>query len=523
MRDHAPVAVEGQAGDLTTFKVAAHLKDLGCDEDQAAWLMVEWNERCAPPWGPAELLDKVAHAFRYGSNPQGSAAPEAVFPAVPPTPPDPNPLHPFAQLNQEFAYVKKGCFVLQETTDAKGRFTTEHLALNEFHGWFANQPFQTGKAKPRPVSEWWIEWPERRQYEGVVFAPEQDLGPRWYNLWRGFTVAPVDGPANHPALDLFLEHARENVCGGDPVLFNWLMGFFAHMIQRPWEKPLVALGFSGKKGTGKNALVDRVGALLGPHYLVADDDRFLLSNFNAHLESNLLLILDEASWAGDKKAEGRLKGLITGTTHNIERKGKEVYKVDNLCRVIVMGNEDWILPASQDERRWAAFRLGEGRMQDRKFFISMREGMEQGGYAHLLRYLLDFDLSTMDVNDAPNTAALIDQKHASLDTVEQWWLDCLHSGQIAGGDWAGEWPESVPTNRLRDALARWARGRNIRSRLPEEVGFGRILKKIAPGFAKKKARGESASDTSYSFFNPGLEKLRLDWNKYIGGQVDWGD
>ncbi len=522
LNDHAPLAIEGQAGDLTTFKVAAHLKDLGCDEDQAAWLMVEWNERCCPPWAPADLLDKVAHAFRYGSNPQGSAAPEAAFPALPPAPPA-VALHPFAEMNTEFAYVKKGCFILQETTDPKGSFTTEHLALNEFHGWFANQPFQTGKGKPRPISEWWLEWADRRQYEGVVFMPEQDAGPRWYNLWRGFNVKPVDGLAQHKSLDLFLEHALDNVCNGDKKLCLWLLGYFAHMIQRPWEKPLVALVFKGKKGTGKNALVERVGSLLGSHFLVADDDRYLLSNFNAHLESNLFFVLDEAAWAGDKKAEGKLKGLITGQQNNIERKGKEPYRVDNLCRVAIIGNEKWLVPASQDERRFAVFDLGNGRLQDRQFFIDMREGMERGGYAHLLRYLLDFDLSQVDVNDAPKTKALIDQKHASLDTVEQWWLDCLHSGQIAGGDWGGEWPETVPTNRLREAMCRWARGRNIRSRLPEEVGFGRIIAQIAGSLRKKKSRSENLKDTSYAFINPGLEVLRADWEKHIGGEVDWED
>lgn len=161
-------------------------------------------------------------------------------------------------------------------------------------------------------------------------------------------------------------------------------------------------------------------------------------------------------------------------------------------------------------------------MQDRKFFQDMREGMEAGGYAHLLKYLQDFDLSSVDVNDAPNTKALVQQKHASLDIVQQWWLDCLVSGQIAGGDWAGEWPEQIPTNRLRDALSRWARARNIRSRLPEEIGFGRILKHVAPHLKKRRSRSDQG-DTSYVYVSPGLDRLKADWEKYIGGPVDWDE
>lgn len=522
----APTALQGQGGDATTYKVAAKLKDLGCSQEQTFELLSEhWNPLCEPSWDEDELAEKVSHAYRYGREPQGASAPEAVFP--PHASPAPwekvveGKQHPFAEMNREFAFVKKGCFILQETTDHKGNFTTEHLSLGEFHGWHANVPFQTGNQKPKPVSEHWMSWANRRQYEGVVFAPEQDAGPRWYNLWRGFSVSPAENHS-HPSLKLFLEHAELNVCNGDKQLFNWLMGYFAHMIQRPWEKPLVALVFKGKKGTGKNALVERVGQLLGSHFLVADDDRYLLSNFNSHLESNLFFVLDEAAWAGDKKAEGRLKGLITGAEHNIERKGKEPYRVANLTRVAIIGNEEWLVPASQDERRFAVFSIGEGRMQDRKFFQDMREGMEAGGYAHLLKYLQDFDLSSVDVNDAPNTKALVQQKHASLDIVQQWWLDCLVSGQIAGGDWAGEWPEQIPTNRLRDALSRWARARNIRSRLPEEIGFGRILKHVAPHLKKRRSRSDQG-DTSYVYVSPGLDRLKADWEKYIGGPVDWDE
>lgn len=518
LTEHAPVAVEGEAGDTVTFKVAAHLKDLGCSEDQAVFLMdMVWNERCSPPWGPDELALKVANAYRYGRDPQGIAAPEAVFDAV--EPPEEESLNPFEKLNKDFAFVQRGGFVLQETTDERGRYTTEHLDIVAFNNWFANQPIQVGD-RASTVSKEWMKWSGRRQYEGVVFMPQQQPDPRFYNLWRGFSVQPAATP-NHPSVAAFLEHALKNVCLGDKQLFHWLMGYFAHLIQRPWQKPLVALVFKGAKGVGKNALVERVGALLGAHFLVADDDRYLLGNFNSHLEANLCFVLDEAAWAGDKRAEGKLKGLITGSQHNIERKGHEPYKINNLTRVVILGNEDWLVPASQDERRFAVFHVGEGRKQDRKFFHDMRVGMEQGGYANLLRYFLDFDLGSVDVDDAPNTAALIEQKHQSLPDVEKWWLDCLSTGQVVGGDWGGEWPDTVPTNRMREAYARWCRSRNIRSRLLEEVGFGRAMSKIAPSFAKKRARADMPGDRSYAYVSPGLESLRADWERYIGGKVEW--
>ncbi|MGN6728229.1 MAG: AAA family ATPase [Rhodanobacteraceae bacterium] len=87
----APEAIEGAGGDETTFKVACAVKDQGVPEDECTALMLEhWNERCAPPWSPDDLAAKVRNAYAYGSNRQGSDAPEAIFDPVPNASPRPN-------------------------------------------------------------------------------------------------------------------------------------------------------------------------------------------------------------------------------------------------------------------------------------------------------------------------------------------------------------------------------------------------------------------------------------------------
>src|SRR5262249_45615909 len=130
----------------------------------------------------------------------------------------------------------------------------------------------------------------------------------------------------------------------------------------------------GAKGTGKNSLVEQgIGRILGPHFMATADRRFLVGNFNGHLENLLGLALDEAFWSGDKQAEGILKSLITSNVHTIEHKGKEAYSVANLVRIFILGNESWVVPASHDERRYAVFDVGDRNKQDTKFFTQMRE------------------------------------------------------------------------------------------------------------------------------------------------------
>jgi len=84
LKNEAPVAVQGDSGDATAYKVAARVKDLGVSADDCAALMFEhWNDRCAPPWTLDELAVKVANAYRYGLDRQGADAPEAIFAAEP--------------------------------------------------------------------------------------------------------------------------------------------------------------------------------------------------------------------------------------------------------------------------------------------------------------------------------------------------------------------------------------------------------------------------------------------------------
>lgn len=79
----APTAEEGAQGDATTFKVAAHARDLGLAPAAAVDLLLEfWNPRCSPPWTPEELSLKVSNAYRYGKSQVGAENPTNDFAPV---------------------------------------------------------------------------------------------------------------------------------------------------------------------------------------------------------------------------------------------------------------------------------------------------------------------------------------------------------------------------------------------------------------------------------------------------------
>jgi hypothetical protein len=522
LSEEAPLAIEGHGGDETTYKVAARCKDLGVDEFVAGNLMtLHWNPRCQPPWDTEELFVKVKNAYVYGLKPPAVDAPEVQFddPFVDDTP---QPLgHPFEGINKDHAFVLAGggAHILWETKDSDAHFTLEHLSMQAFDAKFAPQKMVVGK-RSQSISKLWMEWKGRREYDGLVFMPQQEAPSRFYNLWRGFAVEPVERMEDNGAVSALLEHAKDNVCRGDNALFRWLIGYFAQLVQRPFEKPLVALVFRGGKGVGKNAFIERIGALLGGHFLLTSNRRYLVGNFNGHLENCLLFVLDEAFWSGDKQAEGILKDLITGREHVVEHKGKEPYRVANKTRIVIIGNEDWLVPASYDERRFAVFDVAEGRKQDRPFFQSMRAGMEARGYRVLLRYLLDYDITGLDFNSAPSTKALLEQKEHTLEPFQQWWLSCLQNGEIICLDFTG-WPVEIECDRLRSAYVRYIKERQIRSRIPDARLIGRFLKQCAPSIARKRvSKREDGTQPRY-YTIPTVSIARAEWDLFIGHSTEW--
>lgn len=83
LKERAPVAIEGHAGDQTTFKVACRGRDYLLSPDKTIELMLtHYNNRCTPPWTTAELETKVRNAYKYNAEPVGKKAPEMAFNAV---------------------------------------------------------------------------------------------------------------------------------------------------------------------------------------------------------------------------------------------------------------------------------------------------------------------------------------------------------------------------------------------------------------------------------------------------------
>lgn len=437
------------------------------------------------------------------------------------------------KLNKEYAVVMVGgdTIVFHEQPQAR---QVEHrlrmVSLAGFKTWFRNRFTEfrgrDGKIKRVTWANAWLDAGGRRQYQGVEFFPDPNNAPGtpgYLNLWSGFDVAPATMP-DPKRYKTFRDHLLVNVCHGDDKLYQWVFGFFAHIVQRPRERLGIALVLRGKMGSGKTKVGEVIGALFPRHWFLVDSARYVTGQFNAHMASCLLLQADEAVWAGDKAAEGRLKGLITSPTQLIEAKGIDAIRLDNNIRLIMTSNENWVVPAGKDERRFAVLDVGDGCLQNRAYFREIDTEMANGGREHLLGDLLAFDLDSVDLGTAPRTDALLEQKIRSLNSVESWWFGRLIAGTTTRHD--TEWRELAAIEALFDDYVAGAEKIGVR-RKQEETVFGMTLAKLMPGLPRVRRNVEIhdahgiAIRRAWCYQLPSLGAAREIFEIAVGQSVTW--
>jgi hypothetical protein len=393
-------------------------------------------------------------------------------------------------MNEEWALVLWGAksVIIRERPDAPVEDRIRVISVEAFKQWFSNRFTERfdhdGKIKSVTWAIAWLAERKRRQYSGIEFVPdpgEPKHTPGYLNLWRGFSVQPREGGR----YDVFRDHLLTNVCGGDERLFDWIFAWAAHMVQRPRERIGTAMIFRGKMGSGKTKIGEVFGSLFLSHYFLVDDPRYVTGQFNAHMASCLLLQAEEAVWAGDKAAEGRLKGLVTSKFQMIEAKGIDPIRLDNFVRLIMTSNEDWVVPAGMDERRFAVFDVAPHCARNHAYFAEMDEQLDAGGREALLHDLLHLDLSGVNLRQIPKTEALLEQKLRSLTTVQSWWYERLVDGAPTRG--GSQWLDYIETDILFDDYIAASEKIGVK-RKSEMTAFGIALRKLMPDGLRREKR-----------------------------------
>jgi hypothetical protein len=319
------------------------------------------------------------------------------------------------RMNERYAVVRingHSRVMYMETDPVSQCHIPAYQTIHDFIAFHHNQKKDIGapeKPKLIGIGKWWIDHPDRRQYDSVVFRPhapgDTPLFRNAFNLWRGFACQPRRGDWS-----LLRAHLFSNICAGNEEYFNYLLNWQARGVQQPEEQGEVAVVLRGAEGVGKGICARTYGRLFGPHMRHISNPKHLVGNFNAHHFQCCVLYADEAFFAGDRSHEGVLKALITEPTILVEMKGIDSFQAPNRMKIILTSNADWVVPAGKDARRFFVLDVSAAKKQDGKYFQALVAQMNGGGKNAYLYDLLHRDLSSFDVRNIPQTEALANQK-----------------------------------------------------------------------------------------------------------------
>ena len=302
-------------------------------------------------------------------------------------------------------------------------------------------------SKQVKVAPRWFAWEGRRIYKrGIEFDPAHAgtrSGAERFNLFWGCTIKPAPGKALDPfageGWKKFRDHLLDNVCRGNHDAFVRLVCWYADLVQNPTKKKGTSLVLRGDQGVGKSKATDTFGRIFGPHHRVVDDLNAIAGSFNEHLVGILHLVMEEATWAGDKAAAAKIRQTITGESISINPKGVARFDVANHIHAVTIANADWVVDAPRDDRRHWVYDVGGEHRNDHPYFAAIDEEMlREGGDAAMLRDLMAIRLDAVRLSDGTLlnlrkpyvTKALIEQKERSMPTELAWLKDWLRDGEV---------------------------------------------------------------------------------------------
>lgn len=368
------------------------------------------------------------------------------------------------------------------------------------------------------ISQFWTN-PNTLVFDAIAFSP-LSLPPTTINYWVGPTATPLSG--NCEILKTFLLNI---ICSGSQATYSYLLGYLAHMLQRPEEKPGIIIVLLGGQGTGKGTFFRLLRGIWGRTTIQVSDIQEVIGHFNAALERHFVVCMDEALFSGDKKALDRLKSLVTEPTCRVEQKYQPARTIDSYHRFFAASNHDHFAHVEQDDRRFVFLRVSDDAKGDHQFFNQLATAIDDPSIVDALAYeLMNLDISHFNVRQKPQSSEQVLQKLRSLEGFSRYWFEVLTSGGLTGRpDHCDEWIKAVfiPTTQLvsnytnLDKKAEWYRTVQQNELLGE---FKRLCPSVRYDRQQDRHLGQKRG-----WWLPDLVTARREFERFIGGPVDWSE
>jgi hypothetical protein len=301
-----------------------------------------------------------------------------------------------------FAYSPRADFIY--------RVTGDHWPAASVDG--RVPPIQDGTPKGMPATEWLH---KNRAVEQITWAPGEDEvvkdrvvlqggwteceGARVYNSYKSPTISL--GDPNEAGK--WVDHVRRIY----PDDSEHVMNYFAFKAQRPGEKINHALILGGSQGIGKDTMLEGVCRAVGAaNWQETTPKEMLNKNFTEYRKAVILRINEVHDLGEHSRYEfyDHMKDLSASGPFalTVREMYLSPYYIPNVLAAVMTTNHRLVFHIPPDDRRnYFAWGVGSAADFPSGYFDEFYRWYENGGYEHVVAFLMTRDLSNFDPKAPP--------------------------------------------------------------------------------------------------------------------------
>ena len=269
------------------------------------------------------------------------------------------------------------------------------------------------------------------RYEAIVCNPDtQNVNTtRFLNLWQGFSLPLVEitKEESEELIQPFLDHLC-SLCSNESVLYEYVLKWLAHSIQRPDQTPGTALVLRGHNA-GEDVIPQVLKQLFGRHFKQTYGLRPVNETVNQPTMWDGLFLFCKDADQTERKTSDHLHRIVTHPMLSVKSnrdpddemiRPHTVLKMNRFHVVLTTSNPDHVFGVSTNIHRARAYVYLDGLPSAAKAPHPLEEECDLA--ALLCYFTKHVDITTFDPKEVPMTSAWLEvAKSGQLFTpLEQW-------------------------------------------------------------------------------------------------------
>ncbi|KAA6372790.1 MAG: hypothetical protein EZS28_031683 [Streblomastix strix] len=252
---------------------------------------------------------------------------------------------------------------------------------------------------------------------GIRFISQN---PKIFSIFQGYKYLQLE-EVNYTKIEGFLGLVKDTISASDELIYEYLLNWFAFIVQNAGKKTETAIILQGLQSIGKNVFTNVLCELLAGYLSKNITDIYdFIGKFNAAIENKMFAIANEMKNFGESRMSNMdaLKSIITEYSFVVNEKYIPKHEVENVVNMILVTNNIFPIKIENNDRRYVVCKCNSIHRADLDYFTNLCNFFDEDFYNNLFTFFMTRDISQFNPRNIPMTQAKKDIKRASRSKVD---------------------------------------------------------------------------------------------------------